>query len=75
MLDNIGFSELVFIFLIVIVFFGPHKIPEIARTLGKLISQAKRAFSDVENEIKSHSENKPTENLDTTKNKENTSSE
>ncbi|MDA0986767.1 MAG: Sec-independent protein translocase protein TatB [Bacteroidetes bacterium] len=53
MLDNIGFSELVFIFLIVIVFFGPRRIPEIARTFGKLMYQAKKAFTDIQDEIKS----------------------
>lgn len=56
MLDNIGFSELVFIFLIILVFFGPHKIPEIARTFGKIIHQARKAFTDIEHEVKSENE-------------------
>ncbi|MCX6137041.1 MAG: twin-arginine translocase TatA/TatE family subunit [Ignavibacteriales bacterium] len=52
MLENIGFSELLFIVVVIVVFFGPKKIPEIARMIGKASTQVKRAMADVESELK-----------------------
>jgi len=52
MLENIGFSELLFIVIVIVVFFGPKKIPEIARMIGKASTQVKNAMRDVESELK-----------------------
>lgn len=52
MLENIGFSELLFIVIAIVVFFGPKKIPEIARMIGKASTQVKNAMRDVESELK-----------------------
>ena len=52
MLENIGFSELLFIVIAIVVFFGPKKIPEIARMIGKASTQVKNAMRDVESEFK-----------------------
>lgn len=49
---NIGGGELVIIVLVIVMFFGSKKIPEIARTLGKGISELKNATSDIQQEIK-----------------------
>lgn len=49
---NIGGGELVIIVLVVIIFFGSKKIPEIARTLGKGLSEIKNATNDIQQEIK-----------------------
>ncbi len=37
--------------LAVLLVFGPSKIPEIARTLGKFVNEIKRASEDIKTEI------------------------
>lgn len=51
MFENIGFGELFLIVLVIIVFFGPKKIPEFARSLGKGIAEFKKAMRDVQSEL------------------------
>ena len=51
MFENIGFGELLLIVFVIIVFFGPKKIPEIAKGLGKGIAEFRRAMRDVQTEL------------------------
>jgi TatA/E family protein of Tat protein translocase len=51
MFGNIGMPELLIILFIVLLLFGARKLPELAKGLGKGISEFKRAAKDVENEI------------------------
>ena len=44
MLGSIGFTELLFIFLIVVVLFGASRIPEIGKGLGSGIQNFKAAM-------------------------------
>ena len=46
-----GSTEILFIVIIALFLFGPDKIPEIARTLGKVMGDFKRAMKDVEDEL------------------------
>jgi len=48
---DIGSSELLLIFLVIIIFFGANKIPEIAKGLGKGIRQFKDASAGIQREI------------------------
>lgn len=48
---GIGGGEIVFILLVVLMLFGADKVPEIARTLGKLMAQLKNATNDIKSEI------------------------
>lgn len=48
---GIGGGEIVFILLVVLMLFGSDKVPEIARTLGKLMAQLKNATNDIKSEI------------------------
>jgi sec-independent protein translocase protein TatA len=48
---NISGGELFVIILVVYIVFGPAKIPEIARWLGKGINEVKRATSEIRDEI------------------------
>ncbi|MDA8169481.1 MAG: Sec-independent protein translocase protein TatB [Nitrospiraceae bacterium] len=48
---DIGFQELIVIFVIALLVFGPKKLPELARTLGKGMAELKRAFTDAKLEI------------------------
>src|ERR1700747_206505 len=38
--------HLVVLFIVVLVFFGPHKLPELARGLGKLMAEFRKASND-----------------------------
>ena len=44
-------TEIIFIFLIILLIFGADKIPEIARGLGKGMTQVKNATNEIKNEI------------------------
>jgi len=48
---NLGFPELIFIFLIVLLLFGGKKIPEVARGLGKGIREFKKAKDGLESSV------------------------
>lgn len=48
---GIGGGEIVFIILVILMLFGSDKIPEIARTLGKIMAQLKNATNDIKSEI------------------------
>src|SRR5256885_16644275 len=44
---NIGMQEMVIIFLVALVLFGPKKLPELGRTIGKALTEFRRASSDL----------------------------
>ncbi len=44
-MGNLGFPELVIIVVIALLVFGPGKMPEIGRSLGKGIAEFKKAFA------------------------------
>lgn len=62
----IGGPEIFIILLIIVIFFGADKIPEIARGLGKGIRQVKDATNDIKREI-NESANKQGINTDLVK--------
>ncbi len=49
---SIGLPELILILVIVLILFGPGKLPEIGRALGKGLSEFKKAKKDLEDEFK-----------------------
>ncbi|MBI4720253.1 MAG: twin-arginine translocase TatA/TatE family subunit [Chitinivibrionia bacterium] len=51
MIGPLGWSELLIIFFIVLIIFGPRKLPEVAEALGKSIQKFKKAAKDVQKEI------------------------
>ncbi len=51
-LDSLGGPELILILVVVLIFFGGEKMPELARGLGKAIREFKKAAGDVEQEFK-----------------------
>ncbi len=53
MFGNLGAGEIILIVLVVLLLFGAKKIPELARGIGKGMSEFKKGLKDVENEIKS----------------------
>jgi len=57
---------LMLIMLVVVIFFGPKKIPEIAKGLGKGIAEFKRAMRDVQSELTKTENSLPEKPTDTT---------
>ena len=44
----LGFPELIIIFAVALIIFGPRKLPELGRSLGKGLSEFKRASNDLQ---------------------------
>ncbi|MBC7326737.1 twin-arginine translocase TatA/TatE family subunit [bacterium] len=65
---DIGISELLFIFILALLFFGPHKLPQIGRAIGRAVREFKDAYEKFMNEdFEEHKELPPAtkpENLD-----------
>src|SRR5919204_6148121 len=45
-LDSLGNSELLLILLAALIFFGPRKLPQLSRQIGKSLSEFRRASDD-----------------------------
>jgi sec-independent protein translocase protein TatB len=50
---NLGFPEMIFIFFVALVIFGPKKLPEIGRQIGKALNEFKRASNEFKSQIES----------------------
>jgi TatA/E family protein of Tat protein translocase len=48
---NLGFPEMVFIFIGALILFGPKKLPEIGRQIGKALNEFKRASNEFRSQI------------------------
>jgi TatA/E family protein of Tat protein translocase len=51
MFGSIGMPELIIIFVIALVIFGPRKLPELGRSLGKSLSEFKRASNELKSTL------------------------
>ena len=64
MFGSIGMPELIIILVIALIIFGPRKLPELGRSLGKSINEFKRASNELRNtleeEIKVEEQRQPT---------------
>ncbi|MCF8302212.1 MAG: twin-arginine translocase TatA/TatE family subunit [Bacteroidales bacterium] len=49
---NISGGEILFLLLVVLIVFGPSKIPSMARQLGKIIFEMKKATNDITREFR-----------------------
>jgi len=45
-LDSLGSTELLFILVVALIFFGPRKLPQLARSLGKSLAEFRKASDD-----------------------------
>jgi TatA/E family protein of Tat protein translocase len=59
---NLGFPEMIFIFLLALIIFGPKKLPEIGRQIGKALNEFKRASNEFKAQIESEISNLDVEN-------------
>jgi len=51
MFGNIGTGEILIILLIVLIFFGAKKIPDLAQGLGKGIREFRKAAKDIQEDV------------------------
>jgi sec-independent protein translocase protein TatA len=51
MFGSIGMPELIIIFMIALIIFGPRKLPELGRSLGKSLGEFKRASNELRNTL------------------------
>ena len=45
-LETLGSTEMIFILLIALIFFGPRKLPQLARSMGKGMAEFRKASDD-----------------------------
>ena len=48
---NLGLPELLVIFIVALIVFGPKKLPELTRSLGRGINEFKRASNELKNTL------------------------
>ena len=53
MMKSMGFSETIFLFFLALLIFGPKKLPQIARQVGKALNEFKRASNEFKSQIAS----------------------
>lgn len=53
---DLGMQELIVIFVVALLVFGPQKLPELARSLGKGVAELKKALQGVKEQIDSEVE-------------------
>ena len=56
MFGSIGMPELILIFVVALLVFGPKKLPEIGKSLGKGLAEFKKASDDLKKTIESEIE-------------------
>jgi sec-independent protein translocase protein TatA len=48
---GIGFQEMLLILVVVLIFFGPKRLPDLAKSLGKGLAEFKKASEEVKKNI------------------------
>lgn len=48
---GLGFGEIIVILVVVLLVFGPEKLPEVARTLGRTMAEFRRTVDDIRGEL------------------------
>ena len=51
MFGSVGMPELLIIFVIALIIFGPRKLPELGKSLGKSLAEFKKASNELRNTL------------------------
>ena len=51
MIGGIGVPELILIFVVCLIFFGPKKLPELGKSLGRGLAEFKRASNELKSTL------------------------
>jgi TatA/E family protein of Tat protein translocase len=51
MLGSLGFPELMMIFVVALIIFGPKRLPDIGRSIGKAMGEFRRATNDLKSTL------------------------
>lgn len=51
MFGSLGFPELMVIFLVALLIFGPKRLPDIGRSIGKALGEFRRATNELKNTL------------------------
>jgi sec-independent protein translocase protein TatA len=58
-MPSLGFGEILVILLIALIVFGPTRLPEMGRTIGRSLREFRRTASDLRAEIESDLDDEP----------------
>src|SRR6266571_1185403 len=56
-MGSLGFSEMLVIFVVALLVFGPKKLPELGKSLGKGLAEFRRASSELRGSLEREMEN------------------
>ena len=52
-MPSLGFGEILIILVLALIIFGPRRLPEMGRTIGRSLRDFRRATSDIRTELES----------------------
>ena len=58
-IQNINAPEIVLIFLVILLFFGAKRMPDLARSVGKSMREFKQAKTTIEEDLRSAMDDEP----------------
>jgi sec-independent protein translocase protein TatA len=58
MFEDLSFAKILLIVLVIVIFFGAKRIPDIAQSLGKGVKEFKKAIKDVQEDPEKKEEDK-----------------
>lgn len=58
-MPSLGFGEIVLILLLALIIFGPKRLPEMGRTIGKSLREFRRSAADLRQELESDVDEPP----------------
>jgi len=59
MLEDLSIGKILLIIVVVMIFFGPKKIPDLAQSIGKGIREFKKAMRDASDEVQKGANEEP----------------
>ena len=57
-MGRLGFGEIIFVVVVIVLLFGAKRLPEIGNALGKAIREFKKASKDIEDSVNNAIEDK-----------------